>query len=78
MKKLCCARLMNQLFAYMQNLAAGDKRHREVDGILLYAGTSGGFSFDWRFFGRKLRVAAVDLSAEWPQVDAQMTSLLTV
>jgi hypothetical protein len=37
---------VNQLFAYVQNVAGADGRQRPTNGIILYAGVSGAFLQD--------------------------------
>jgi len=68
---------INQVFAYMQNLAAREINGREIRGILLYAGVSGSFSLDWRFFGHKLTAAGVDLSEDWPAIETQLLNVVS-
>jgi len=67
---------LNQMFAYMQNLAARDDRRRRVDGVILYAAVSGAFQQDWILFGHKLRVAGVDLSMDWAQIEQSLLSVI--
>jgi 5-methylcytosine-specific restriction enzyme subunit McrC len=69
---------LNQMFAYVQNLAALENGRRQVDGVILYAGVSGGFSQDWLLFGHKLRVAGVDLSMDWPEIEKSLLSIIEV
>jgi 5-methylcytosine-specific restriction enzyme subunit McrC len=69
---------LNQMFAYVQNLAARENGRRQVDGVILYAGVSGGFLQDWSLFGHKLRVAGVDLSMDWPEIDKSLLSIIDV
>src|SRR5205085_6000798 len=63
---------VNQLFAYMQNVAAREVTDRKVRGILLYAGVSGSFAMDWRVFGHRVTAAGLDMSAEWPHIEDQL------
>jgi 5-methylcytosine-specific restriction enzyme subunit McrC len=68
---------INQLFAYMQNIAANDRRGRPVDGILLYAAVSGPFQQDWQILGHNMRVAGVDLSDEnWREIETRLLSTI--
>lgn len=70
---------INQMFAYMQNVAARESRGRRVSGIILYAtGPADAFPLqDWVLFGHDLRVAAVDLSAEnWKDIEKSLLSII--
>ena len=67
---------VNQVFAYMQNIAAKDKLNRPVDGMLLYAAVSGAFSLEWHFFGRGLKAVSLDLSKDWRDIESQLLSFL--
>jgi 5-methylcytosine-specific restriction enzyme subunit McrC len=67
---------LNQMFAYMENLAARDSRRRQVGGVILYAAVSGAFQQDWRLFGHDLRVAAVDLSKDWMDIEKSLLSVI--
>jgi 5-methylcytosine-specific restriction enzyme subunit McrC len=74
---------LNQMFAYMQNVLAGDDRGRHVDGVILYAAVSGGavqgeFCQDWKLFGHNLRVAGVDLSEDWMHIESSLLSLIGI
>jgi len=69
---------LNQMFAYMQNVAARDRRGRGVDGIILYAAASGAFLQDWKLFGHNLRVAAIDLSQDWMGIEKSLLSVIGV
>jgi 5-methylcytosine-specific restriction enzyme subunit McrC len=69
---------LNQIFAYMQNIAAADRQGRPVEGILLYAGAPAPFIYDWRLFGAKLRTAAVDLSRDWQEIDRQLLEIIEI
>ncbi len=69
---------LNQMFAYMQNLAARDDRRRRVDGVILYAALSGAFQQDWTLFGHNLRVAGVDLSMDWIQIENSLLLLIGI
>jgi 5-methylcytosine-specific restriction enzyme subunit McrC len=69
---------LNQMFAYMQNLAASDDRRRQVNGVILYAAVSGEFQQDWTLFGHNLRVAGVDLSNDWRQIEKSLLSIIGI
>lgn len=74
---------LNQMFAYMQNLAARDDRGRQVDGLILYAAVStgavpGAFGQDWTLFGHKLRVASLDLSNDWRHIEKSLLSVIGI
>jgi 5-methylcytosine-specific restriction enzyme subunit McrC len=69
---------LNQMFAYMQNVAATDDRARAVNGIILYAAVSGAFLQDWKLFGHNLRVASVDLSDEWRHIEKTLLSVIGI
>jgi 5-methylcytosine-specific restriction enzyme subunit McrC len=69
---------LNQIFAYMQNLAARDDRRRHVDGVILYAAVSGAFCQDWKLFRHNLRVAGVDLSKDWMHIENSLLSVIGI
>jgi 5-methylcytosine-specific restriction enzyme subunit McrC len=69
---------LNQMFAYIQNLAARDHQRRRVDGVILYAAVSGAFLQDWTLFGHNLRVAGVDLSKHWQQIEKNLLSVIGI
>ena len=69
---------LNQIFAYMQNVAARDHIARPVEGILLYPATEKPFRLQWTLFGRPLTSAAVDLSATWKDIETQLLQLVNV
>jgi len=69
---------LNQMFAYMQNLAASDARQRPVDGVLLYATVSIPSPQDWQLFGHNIRVAGVDLSQDWKDIDKSLLSVIGI
>jgi 5-methylcytosine-specific restriction enzyme subunit McrC len=69
---------LNQMFAYVQNLAARDHRRREVHGVILYAAVSGAFQQDWTMFGHNLRVAGVDLSKDWMEIEKSVLSVIGI
>jgi 5-methylcytosine-specific restriction enzyme subunit McrC len=69
---------LNQMFAYMQNLAARDDRRRQVNGVILYAAVSGEFQQDWTLFGHNLRVAGVDLSNDWRLIEKSLLSVIGI
>jgi len=74
---------LNQMFAYMQNLVTRDDRGRQVDGLILYAAVSGGavpgaFCQDWKLFGHNLRVASLDLSNDWRQIEKSLLSVIGI
>ena len=67
---------MNQIFAYMQNIAAIDERQRPVKGIILYAAVPTHFQQDWTLFGYNLRVASIDLSQDWRGIEGSLLSVI--
>jgi 5-methylcytosine-specific restriction enzyme subunit McrC len=74
---------LNQMFAYMQNLVRRDDRGRQVDELILYAAVSGGavpgaFCQDWKLFGHNLRVASLDLSNDWRQIEKSLLSVIGI
>jgi 5-methylcytosine-specific restriction enzyme subunit McrC len=69
---------LNQMFAYIQNLAARDHQRRQVDGVILYAAVTGAFLQDWTLFGHNLRVASVDLSKDWMQIEKSLLSVIGI
>lgn len=69
---------LNQMFAYMENLAARDSRRRQVGGIILYAAVSDAFIQDWRLFGHDLKVAAVNLSKDWQDIAKSLLSIIGI
>jgi len=69
---------LNQIFAYMQNLAASDERQRPVDGVLLYATISIPSPQDWKLFGHNIKVAGVDLSQDWKHIDKSLLSAIGI
>jgi 5-methylcytosine-specific restriction enzyme subunit McrC len=69
---------LNQMFAYMQNLAASDEQQRPIDGVLLYATVSIPVPQDWQLFGHNLRVAGVDLSQDWPAIHNTLLSVVGI
>lgn len=69
---------INQLFAYMQNLAARDKLCRRIDGILLYATTTIPAAQDWTIFGHHVRVGGIDLSQDWIHIQNDLLSLIGI
>jgi 5-methylcytosine-specific restriction enzyme subunit McrC len=69
---------LNQMFAYMENVAARDSRRRQVGGVILYAAVSSAFQQDWRLFGHDLRVAAVDLSKDWMDIEKSLLSIIGI
>jgi 5-methylcytosine-specific restriction enzyme subunit McrC len=69
---------LNQMFAYMQNVAARDDRRRQVNGVILYAAISGAFFQDWKLFGHNLRVAGVDLSKDWMEIQNSLLSVIGI
>jgi 5-methylcytosine-specific restriction enzyme subunit McrC len=69
---------LNQMFAYMQNIASRDQYNRRVDGIILYAAVTGPFQQDWKLFGHSLRVAGVDLHEDWHNIDKQLLSIIGI
>jgi 5-methylcytosine-specific restriction enzyme subunit McrC len=69
---------LNQMFAYMQNLAASEEKGRRIDGILLYATVSIPVMQDWELFGHSLRVAGVDLSQDCREIHNRLLSVIGV
>jgi len=69
---------LNQMFAYLQNVAARDERRRTIDGLILYAAVSGEFLQDWKLFGHSLRIAGVDLSRDWADIERILLSVITI
>jgi 5-methylcytosine-specific restriction enzyme subunit McrC len=69
---------INQLFAYMQNLAVIEKQRRRIDGILLYATTTIPTAHDWTIFGHNLRVAGINLAQDWGRIQSGLLSLIGV
>ena len=70
---------VNQILAYMQNIVAREtEKQRQVDGILLYAAPAGGFPppQEWTLFGHRLRVASLDLSKEWTEIEKELLSVI--
>jgi hypothetical protein len=49
-----------------------------VDGIILYAAVSGGFVQDWRLFSHKVRVAGLDLSKDWMEIEKKLLSVVNI
>ena len=69
---------LNQMFAYMQNIEARDERQRRVDGVILYATSLGSPSQDWKMFGHNLKVAGVDLSQDWKDIEKSLRSAIGI
>jgi 5-methylcytosine-specific restriction enzyme subunit McrC len=69
---------LNQIFAYMQNIEAKDHQRHQIDGVILYAAVTGEFLQDWTLFGHNLRVAAVDLSKDWMQIEKKLLSVIGI
>jgi 5-methylcytosine-specific restriction enzyme subunit McrC len=61
---------LNQIFAYLQNLAARDSR--AVDGLLLYAQAEREFCVDIGMFGHNLRVATVNLASSPEDIGSRL------
>jgi 5-methylcytosine-specific restriction enzyme subunit McrC len=69
---------LNQMFAYMQNIEARDERRRRVDGVILYATSLGGPPQVWKMFGHNLKVAGVDLSQDWKDIEKNLRSAIGI
>lgn len=61
---------LNQLFAYLQNLAARDSR--TVDGLLLYAEAEREFCVDFQMFGHTVRIATVNLASSPEEISSRL------
>lgn len=59
-----------QLFAYLQNLAARDRR--PVDGLLLYAQAEEELLLDLNMFGHDMRIATIDLASSPEMICARL------
>jgi 5-methylcytosine-specific restriction enzyme subunit McrC len=64
-----------QLFAYLKNLQIGDSR--QIEGVLLYPTVSKSLSLRYRIQGHTMRIATVDLNAEWQTIRQRLLGLLT-
>jgi 5-methylcytosine-specific restriction enzyme subunit McrC len=69
---------LNQMFAYMQNIEAHDVLRRRVDGVILYASSLGLPPQDWKMFGHNLKVAGVDLSQDWKDIEKSLRSAIGI
>jgi hypothetical protein len=59
-------------------MTARDKQSRAVDGVLMYAGAPDTLRNDWTLFGHRLRVAGVDLTKKWPEIEHHLLSVIGI
>lgn len=63
-----------QLLAYLQNLPPTPGQSR--DGLLLYPTTGRELDLSYVLHGHRVRVATVDLAADWPAIHARMLDVI--
>lgn len=71
------AKNINQMFVYVTNFEKV-REAKPVEGLILYAGTDDvrDLRDEYRLHGRRIRVATLDLAAEWDALHAQLLSLV--
>lgn len=67
----------DQLLTYLKNVAATTMPHEEVAGLLIYPLTSRAVHVDLRIHGHRIRVSTLELNQPWPQIHADLLSLVT-
>lgn len=65
-----------QLYAYLRNLRLTESPERSVEGVLLYPTVGTSLDLAYVIQGQRLRVATVDLAAEWPSVHETLLKFL--
>jgi 5-methylcytosine-specific restriction enzyme subunit McrC len=69
------SRDLYQLLAYLRNWRRRG-RSRRICGLLIYASVEGEFDYTLNIFGHAVRLASVDLQADWGEVECRMRGLL--
>lgn len=65
-----------QIFAYLKNLQIQGGECRELEGMLLYPTVGVSLDLRYRIQGHSVRVATVDLNADWQAIHKRLMSLL--
>ncbi|WAS96408.1 5-methylcytosine restriction system specificity protein McrC [Nannocystis punicea] len=65
-----------QLYTYLRTQEHRSQAHRDAGGLLLYPTTEREVEEAMRVQGHTIRVATVDLSASWPDVEARLMAVL--
>ena len=65
-----------QMFAYLKNLQLAKGILRPIEGVLLYPTVSKAIDLDYRIHGQRIRVATVDLNADWKQITARLLGII--
>lgn len=63
-----------QIFAYLENLRPTVSE--QIEGMLLYPVVSESFMYDYRLHGHRIRVAAINLDQDWPQIRDDLLRLV--
>jgi 5-methylcytosine-specific restriction enzyme subunit McrC len=67
---------MYQLFAYLRNMQIKEHRGRTIEGMLLYPTVGTSLNLRYRVQGHRVRIATVDLNADWKQIHNQLLGLV--
>jgi len=65
-----------QLFAYLKNVQIVERGYRRVEGVLLYPTVSTTLDLEFSIHGHRVRVATLDLNADWRQISERLLLLL--
>ena len=67
---------MYQLFSYVKNLQVQEHRGRTIEGILVYPTVGTSLDLRYRVQGHAIRIATVDLNADWKQIHERLLELV--
>ena len=65
-----------QLYAYLRTQEHLTKAHRAAEGLLLYPATTHDLTESIVVQGHRIRVATVDLSEKWENIEARLLALV--
>lgn len=67
---------MYQLFAYLRNLSVGFAPGRRLEGMLLYPTVDRHLDLSYVVHGHPIRIATVDLAADWTDIRQRLLDLI--
>jgi 5-methylcytosine-specific restriction enzyme subunit McrC len=67
---------MYQLFSYVKNLQVKEQHGRTIEGMLLYPTVGTTLNLRYSIQAHSIRIATVDLNADWKQIHERLLTLL--
>ncbi len=75
-KKIIRPENLNQLHAYLTNLALHEEEDRFCEGILLYPTVEEPLDYKFDFQGHKVAVRSINLNQDWPHIHQELLTIV--